>query len=35
MGDHHELPTCRRCLKPLATAHVTQLVSAVEQRERF
>lgn len=28
----HELPTCRRCLKPLATAHVTQLVSAVEQR---
>lgn len=31
MGDH-EVPTCRRCLKPLAGAHITHLVSATEQR---
>lgn len=27
-----EVPTCRRCLKPLAGAHVTLIVSAIEQR---
>lgn len=30
MGDH--APTCRRCFKPLAGAHITQIVSATEQR---